>query len=183
MNEYSYTDELRHYGVPGMKWGKRKAQSVSGGITGAIRRKQRSNAQTDLAKVKSQQKTVDSELQELRGYEKNPSKIGRSKISTAIRKKQIKSLEKSKAALSKLEKENLDALKELDEIERYQAKKAANKALKKMNKVKIKDLQKQYGQLEDQMTYGKNANPKKNARIESRLNTINRQINALEKKR
>lgn len=171
-----FNEELMHYGVLGMRWGHRKDRSTSGGIAGAIRRKQRSNAQNDLAKVKSQQKTVDSELRELRGYEKNPSKIGKSKISTAIRKRQIESLEKSKAALLRLEKENLDALKELDQIERYRAKRAAIKAQKKMSKVKIKDLQKQYGMLEDQMTYGKNADPVKNSRIESQMNSIEEQL-------
>ena len=161
-----FNEELMHYGVLGMRWGHRKDRPTSGGIAGAIRRKQRSNAQNDLAKVKSQQKTVDSELRELRGYEKNPSKIGKSKISTAIRKRQIKSFEK----------ENLDALKELDQIERYRAKRAAIKAQKKMSKVKIKDLQKQYGMLEDQMTYGKNADPVKNSRIESQMNSIEEQL-------
>lgn len=176
-------DELYHHGVKGMKWGVRKKTYNGGGIAGAIRRKQRANAENSLNKVRSQQRQVDSELRELRGYDKNPSGLGKSKISTAIRRSQIKSLEKSKASLKKLEQENVSALKELDEIERYQAKKAVNKATRKMNKVKIKDLQKQYGELEDKMTYGKNADNKANARIERQMAGIDAQINKLKRNR
>ena len=128
--------ELMHYGVKGMKWGVRRDRVKGGGIAGAIRRKQRANAENDLNKTRSQQRQVDSELRELRGYDKNPSKLGKSKISTAIRRSQIKSLEKTKASLKKLEKENVDALKELDSIERYQAKKVVTKALRKLTETK-----------------------------------------------
>lgn len=181
MNKHDY--ELYHYGVKGMKWGVRRNRNDHGGIAGVIRRKQRANAENDLNKVRSQQRQVDSELRELRGYDKNPSKLGKSKISTFIRRSQIKSLEKTKASLKKLEHENISALKELDEIERYQTKKAVNKAVQKMNKTKIKDLCKQYGELEDKMTYGKNADNKANARIERQMTDIEKQINELEKKR
>lgn len=183
MYETSRTQELYHHGVKGMKWGVRKKRETGGGIGGAIRRKQRSNAERDLNNVRTKQRQVDSELRELRGYDKNPQGLAKSKISTAIRRSQIKSLEKNKTALKNRERDNVDALKELDEIERYKAKKAADKAVQKMAKLKIKDLQKQYGELEDKMTYGKNADTKVNSRIEREMSNIDEEINKLKKNR
>ena len=46
---------------------------------------------------------------------------------------------------------------------------------------KRKQLEKEYGKLEDQMTYGKNANAKKNASISKRMNDIEKQMNDLDK--
>lgn len=147
--------ELYHHGIKGQKWGVRRFQNKDGtytpagkkrynsdsgsggGIAGAIRRKQRANAQNDLDKVRAQKRQVDSELRELRGYEKNPSALGKSKLSTAIRRSQIKSLEKTKAALKEQEKENLDVLKELDDIEKYQADKHSTKAAAPERKFKV----------------------------------------------
>lgn len=185
MSDYIVTKdgELMHYGVKGMKWGVRRDRGKGGGIAGAIRRKQRANAENGISKTRSQQKQVDSELRELRGYDKNPSKLGKSKISTTIRRSQIKSLEKTKASLKKLEQENINTLKELDSIERYQAKKANDKAMRKMNKTKLKDLYKQYGDLEDKLTYGKNADKKANDRTEVEMLDVLEQIDRLERKR
>ena len=79
------TCELYHYGVKGMKWGVRKARP-QGGISGMIRRKSQRNA---------------SELRELKGYARNPSKLAKSRISTAIRNHQIKNAEKTRKRLLK----------------------------------------------------------------------------------
>lgn len=121
-------DELYHYGVKGMKWGHRRR-----GITGTIRDIQRSRAEKDLSDAETQRKQVKRELSELRGYDRNPSKIGKSKISTAIRKSQIKSLEKMQKDLDYKVKDNQSIIKELDDIERYVAKKAVDKQIKKGN--------------------------------------------------
>ncbi len=83
------TSELYHYGVKGMKWGVRKARP-QGGISAMIRRKQMANATSNRDKIVARQKQNSSELRELQGYAKHPSKIGGSRISTAIRNHQIK---------------------------------------------------------------------------------------------
>lgn len=137
---YESGNELYHHGIKGMKWGRRRFQTADGsltaagrkrysggGISGAIRNKQYSNAERDLASVKKQQRQVDSELRELKGYAKNPTGLANSKISTAIRNKQIRDLEKSKAQLKSREKDNRDAMRELDEIDKAQAQKRAER--------------------------------------------------------
>lgn len=129
-----------------------------------------------MAKVNSQQRQVKHELGELRGYDRNPSKIGKSKISTAIRRSQIKSLEKTQNKLNSREKDNKSAIKELDQIERYQAKKRADKAIKKLQKTKIKDLEKRYGELEDSMEYGKKADSRNNRKIQTEMTNIENEI-------
>lgn len=67
-----YETELYHHGVKGMKWGVRKA-----------------------AKYESRASNARKELSELRGYEKNPSRIGSTKLASSIRRKQMNSLQKT----------------------------------------------------------------------------------------
>ena len=165
-------NELMHYGVKGMKWGVKRNR----GISGTIRDIQRNRAVKDLLKVNSQQRQVKRELAKLRGYDRNPSKIGKSKISTAIRRNQIKSLEETQNKLNSREKDNKSAIKELDQIELYQAKKRADKAIKKLQKTKIKDLEKRYGELEDSMEYGKKADSSNNRKIQTEMNNIENEI-------
>ena len=131
------SDELYHYGVKGMKWGHSRR-----GISGTIRDIQRNRATRDLADAETQRKQVKRELSELRGYDRNPSKIGKSKISTAIRRNQIKSLEKMQKVLDYKVKDNQSIIKELNQIERYKAKKALDKQVKKNQKTSKLDNKK-----------------------------------------
>ena len=67
-----------------------------------------------------------------------------------------------------------------DQRDRRLLEKKIAKLQKKMEKVKVKDLQKQYGNLEDQMTYGKNADTKRNAQLEREMARIERELNKLQ---
>lgn len=149
MNNHS--DELKHYGVPGMKWGHKK--SVYSRVSGAIRKRQMTNATKRLSDIKSKQKQVDDELKELNSYEKNPSRIGKTKISTAIRRGQINKLNKTKIDLDAKNKSTKEAIKELRDIDKYVKKKDAAKA--EMSKAKMERLAKDNDRRVK--AYGKNA--------------------------
>ena len=66
---------------------------------------------------------------------------------------------------------------ELDEIEGRHNPKHMAKEAKASKTKRDSELRKEYGELEDQMTYGKNANAKKNAALQKRMSEIENELN------
>ena len=68
-------------------------------------------------------------------------------------------------------------------VRRYQNKDGSltNAGQKRYNSDNTKQLEKEYGKLEDQMTYGKNANAKKNAPLMKRMSEIEKEMSAKSK--
>ena len=68
-------------------------------------------------------------------------------------------------------------------VRRYQNKDGSltNAGQKRYNSDNTKQLEKEYGKLEDQMTYGKNANAKKNAALMKRMSEIEKEMSAKSK--
>lgn len=77
---YESSNELYHHGIKGMKWGRRRFQNSDGsltaagrkrysggGISGAIRNKQYSNAERDLASVKKTAETSKFGIKRIKG--------------------------------------------------------------------------------------------------------------------
>lgn len=62
MWQYHYTDELYHYGILGMKWGIRRFQNKSGGLT--AEGKKRYSIKDKIAAKKASKKTTTSESEE-----------------------------------------------------------------------------------------------------------------------
>lgn len=138
MWQYNDFEELYHYGVPGMRWGRRKANPLSGGISGMIRRRQMINSNNRMTKINARQKQVNNELKELHGYERNATGLAKSRLSTAIRRHQINSLNKTKNKLNAQAKTEKKISKELKDIDDYQNKKLAEAAKGKAKVDKLK---------------------------------------------
>ena len=68
-------------------------------------------------------------------------------------------------------------------VRRYQNKDGSltNAGQKRYNSDNTKQLEKEYGKLEDQMTYGKNANAKKNAALMKRMSEIEKEMSTKKK--
>lgn len=229
-------NELYHYGVPGMKWGRRRATYVTvrkaninakraasaarkesiakdrGTLSGlGSGRKMILNAnkaagkarQESIARDRAYNKNLRAENKSAKQskpklisrYQSNKNAINAGKKaaeeSLARDRKVLSGIGSARKAANNASRaryiatmeSRLNDRKYNDKVRRdRQAQKVADKAAKKISKQKIKDLQKQYGKLEDSMTYGKNANAAKNARIEKRMESIEAQIRKEEKR-
>lgn len=147
-----YDDELMHYGVPGMKWGVRRARGHAGPGIYLTKKRQAAGDKRDLKRLE-------------RGEH----------LSVGLTKKRQAAYDaRDKRAIeSRLNKQKKDAKAEKNQ---YQAKKRADKAIKKLQKTKIKDLEKRYGELEDSMEYGKKADSRNNRKIQAEMNSIENEI-------
>lgn len=151
-------DELYHYGVPGMRWGHRKSNYEY--------HQALSNAKSTY---KNNKKKIDAEYTKAANmYDKKTKggKVPDKKAEQAFNKSADKWAADRKSARADYKKAKTEIKNE------NKHNKSISKAYKKLEKQRVKDLQKQYGSLEDQMTYGKNTNLKKNSQLEKEMKRI-----------
>lgn len=176
-----FNEELMHYGVLGMKWGVRKKSYDPTSRGGSITKNGKYRASNGI--VIGRSRNAGAAI----GRRFTTSAAGKALTafgSLGLNKNQKSRIKKERSALKEYYKvggdKMLDSYARKTKVSKISTKHVttgkANKAYKKLWSVKIKDLQKQYGMLEDQMTYGKNADPVKNSRIESQMNSIEEQL-------
>lgn len=172
MSEYVITrvdnpDELYHHGVKGMKWGHRKNYYGTSGD-----KFRASNGVT----VGAPKNAGVAAFRKVQGTKVGGAALnGMAKANTAFYGRgKNKGIWKN--AEKQVRREN-QAVREAN-----QAHKAAKKAYDKMAKQKVKDLYKKYGDIEDQIDYGRRGDKKKNAKLENEMIKIQNEINKYDKK-
>ena len=132
-NHDSYQNSLMHYGVPGMKWGHKKAKAVPSNTADAWRRMK-------LAKYNKQSANKKFD----KAYRHDNSIIRKLQFDKADNKRSAKDLS--------------DAARKADKADRdYKKAKKAYKVTKKAEKQKIKDIKAKYSKdyLNDKSRVGK----------------------------
>lgn len=125
MWKYNYTlspDELYHYGVLGMKWGRRKARPIKGGESSYA-------AYLRMQKAKANKRAANRSFNS--AYRHDRSLIRRSQFDKADNKRSSQELMKAAQKSNKADKE-------------YKKAKKAYKAVKKYEKQKVKDIKEKY---------------------------------------
>ena len=125
MWEYNYTiqnDELMHYGIPGMRWGHRKARPIKGGQSSSA-------AYLRMQKAKSNKKIASRSFNS--AYRHDRSLIRRSQFDKADNKRSSQELMKAAQKSNKADME-------------YKKAKKAYKSVKKHEKQKVKDMKAKY---------------------------------------
>ena len=117
----AYESELYHYGVPGMKWGHRKARPVTTGSIGAARMKM----QQAKANKKAASKSFD------KAYRHDRSLMRRSQFDKADNKRSAQELAKAAEKSNQADKD-------------YKKAKKAYKAVKKMEQQKVEKIKAKY---------------------------------------
>lgn len=135
-------NELKHHGILGQKWGVRRFQNEDGSLTSAGKKRYKVDLDNSFSgKIRNKQysqviqeiKNTRNAIRENSEYENNPSKIGKSKVSSHIRSKQ---LSRDKKRLAEL----LEAKKELEDISKYALEKDKKKKIKKERRLDKKNV-------------------------------------------
>lgn len=133
---YHSSDEICHYGVPGMKWKHHKARydygSLGANISGRIRNRQlrstTNRIKSDSKNLKSMSKNYEWMKKNNSDIKKSGDKIGNSKLLTSIRERRMKKLKNKINTIKSSVKEDHQIVKELNKYESTAKKKAENKA-------------------------------------------------------
>lgn len=150
---YPMADELYHYGVPGMRWGRRKNYgSFGANLSARIRnsqlrstKKRISSDSRDLKKMNSNYEWMKKNHADIK---KSGSKIGNSKLLSSIREHRMNQLKKKMNITKASVKEDHQIVKELNGYEKAAIKKAKGKESAKLAlqkaKANYKEANKQY---------------------------------------
>lgn len=165
-----YNDELKHFGVKGMKWGHRKIRNHAGPGKYATRKRQQAGDKRDLEALnKGQHLSV--------GLTKKRQAKFDARDKAAIEKRMAKN---EAEALRGAKAEYKQAKKTVKEQQRQYG--TLEDARTYKNNVKQKDVYKTYGSIEDTMRYSKYGNKKAESYAKKALDELDRQLASGKKK-